>query len=134
MWIADMGPATVGSQPVVTALVTTLTNGGACSGSTTTQAAQITTVITCGTANDALYTGKLYENGTFVSNYSTGGGSYVKTITGYVDGLVGGTPFINPSYTYRFDVVRNSDSVVVSTLTGTAYTNPNEFGTCGGPH
>jgi hypothetical protein len=128
-----MGPDASGSAPTVSAVVTTQSVGGTCVGAICTVSGAASTVVTCGVQNDGSYTLNLYENGVLVASNSngvnTGGGTFVKTFTGY--SATGGSPYINPNLTYRADVVRNTDSVVVSSKTGAAYLDT--FGTCGGP-
>jgi hypothetical protein len=128
--VADSGNDATGSQPVASAVVTSRSVAGTCVGSTCTVSAAVATVITCSPTHDSQYSLKLYENGVFVQSGSTAGFTYTKTYTGYT--VSGGSPFVDPDLTYRADVVRTSDSVVVSSKTGNHYTD--EFGTCGGPH
>lgn len=133
MMAVDSGVVATGNQPVVTNVVTSRSVNGTCVGLTCTVSAACQTVVTCGAQNDAQYTLNLYENGTLVASNSAGvntsGGTYTKTFTGYA--ASGGSPYINPSLTYRADVVLNATGQVVSTFTGTTYTDT--FGTCGGP-
>ena len=128
--ICDSGTDATGSQPVVSAVVTSRGVAGTCVGSTCTVSATVATVITCSPTNDSQYSLKLYENGVFVQSGSTAGFTYTKTYSGYA--VAGGSPFVDPDLTYRADVVRTSDTVVVSAKTGNNYID--EFGTCGGPH
>jgi hypothetical protein len=130
MWVADMGPAPTGVQPVVSSVTTARGVGGTCVGLTCTVSATATTVVVISGSNDVSYNLNLYENGSLVTaGFTTVGGTYTKTFTNY--SASGGAPYINPSLQYRVDIVLTATGQVVSSLTGNAYTDM--FGTCGGP-
>jgi hypothetical protein len=80
--------------------------------------------VSWGVANpDAVnYSIKIYENSVFQSTISGSSTTYAKTITGYVEDTSGGrSGTFTSNWTYRVDLVRLSDGVVVSSVTTAAW-------------
>jgi hypothetical protein len=115
--------------PVVSVVVAATSNAGACvlpSGGTLTSA-RVGISWSLANSDGANYNIKVYKDGVLL----TSGGmftSYDEEITGVVEG--GALSPYNASWVYRVDVIRNSDSAVVSTASSATWTK--RYGTCRG--
>ena len=132
-----MGGSSANTVPTVSGASASTFNIGTCPtvGSTPTQAAVVRVSWSIMNPDTSNYTTSVFKDGTAIatglSNSST---TYDYTVSGYVDSTAAreGTPEINPSWVFRVDVIKTSDSTTASTTTAPTYTNT--FGTCNGPH
>lgn len=106
--------------------------GGACNfpGGGLAVAAQIGVQWSITNPDDTNYEVRVYRDGSFRAAYDTTDTEHLETVAGVVeDGVVGADTYqFTGSWTFRVDVVRKSDSVVVSTKSTTP--TPIDYYTC----
>jgi len=125
--LAAMDGAVAAATPTTSTPDVNTLNAGACFGSIPNPAASIRVTWTITNPDAALYSAKLYENNILKSTQDTAASmNYDKTVAGFVEG--GNGNWWNADWTYRVDVVRKSDSEVVSTGTSAEWTQ--QYGEC----
>ena len=129
MMAIESGVVTTGSNPVVSGVTVTRTNDGSCPAPPNhnpTVSAQVTITWSIANPDTTNYSQNLYRNGVlYLSSASSG---VVYNYSGYVE--VGGYPYLNTNDTFRVDVVRLADNVVVSTASSAAFMH--QYSTCNG--
>lgn len=120
---AEPAPA----EPTLGAVTVASLNDGACSGSTPTPAASLRVSWSAASPDATLYDTKVYKNGVLQATLPNTTTTHDETVTGYV--LGGLRNSFASSWTYRVDVVRKSDSQVVSTQSSAPWQE--EYGQCG---
>lgn len=122
-----MSSGTGPTGPTVTAVSVASTNAGACTVGIqiphTNAAYEVT--VTVANPDWTNYTLKLYENGVLVKTFTGTPLTYSKTMTGRIEG---GVNAVAANKTYRADMVKNSTSQVVSTVTSAEWTTT--YGVC----
>lgn len=125
-----MGAYVAPIGPTVTALSAATHVAGSCktprgTGIATPASVRVTYAI--GNADYVNYSVKIYRDGVLVSTRSSAATTFDSSISGYVQG---DNEAYTPVIVYRVDVVRSSDSHVMSTK---SYTFSDSFGNCTGP-
>lgn len=114
-------------QPAVSAVVLSTAIAGACAGpGIIATSASVHIAWTLTNPDPSLYSVKVYENGALLQTLAGDATSYDKPVSGAVEN--GSTASWFSNWTYRVDVVRNSDSVAVSSATSTAWVK--KYGGC----
>lgn len=128
--IASGALGSTGPQPAVSGVSVATGVTGQCTGSQFSGGALVTPatiVVSWAMANaSSNYTTNIYENGVFLASVANTTTSYTKTISGAVQN--GAASRFNANWVYRIDVVRNADSVVVSTASSAEWVQA--YGQC----
>ena len=120
---------TTGTAPTVSAVSTALTIAGACKvGDGVQTYGKYTTTWSMANVDDVTYQNKIYENSVYVATKLNSVVTYAVTAPGVQTDSRHVTAV---DKTYRIDVIRISDSAVVSSATGNDYIDT--FGDCTGP-
>lgn len=130
---AATGSSAPAIAPSVTSATISLPQAGACKsprGTGVSPSAVVRATWAIANADWVNYTVKVYKDGSLRKTITAAGTTTDDfTVTNYVQGDTG--HMFTSAYVWRVDVVRNSDSVVVNTLTAATYRQ--QFGDCSGP-
>jgi hypothetical protein len=124
--LAAMDGAAAAVTPTLSTPTVATVNPGICSGGSVLTNATVGISWTVTNGDDALYEIKVYEDGILIATKTGTTTQHTKTVTGFVE-----DGFFNPffaDWTYRVDMVRISDSVVVDTKTAADWEQ--WYGTC----
>lgn len=101
-------------------------SGGSCFAGTLEAAAAIDVNWTVTNPDDVLYEAQLFENDILVATQTTNNTYWLKEVTEHVE--EGPYNTWTSNWTYRVDIVRKADGVVVSTASSSPWVQ--EYGTC----